>query len=212
LTSSGESSTQSLGSFGGQQLGAAETLSLGYSWMLSSRFTTGVQVEGSVGNVLVQQSGTISSNQVFTPAGSPTFTQSVNQTSSDALASRWFVSALLKAGWVIDPFDSVYILGGWTHGNFEATTSNNIVASSNVGNISLDGGTLGLGFEHRFFDWGLNVEYRYTQFGNKGVNFQNILNSVEQGFQSTNVANVNANYAVRMQTVLVGASRYFSTY
>jgi hypothetical protein len=43
---------------------------------------------------------------------------------SDTLASRWQVSALARGGFLIDPYEMVYLIGGWTYAGFETLQNN----------------------------------------------------------------------------------------
>lgn len=227
----------------GAKLGGIANFSLGFTSMwLGSNFVGGAQVEGGVSRVKAQLTGagTSLSNSSFTststftsrclPCIPPTTTTSTGtfsstsnsmaaQSMSGALDSQWFVSALARGGYLIDPYNLVYILGGWTYSGFE-------IPQNDV-QFGLHGGTIGAGFERRISPlWGMKVEYRYTKFQSKTIDLQSSTASTLTSTQpatatsgsssstttNTSFSNTAAHFNADMQTVLVGVSRYFGTY
>src|SRR5262249_6160361 len=101
-----------------------------------------------------------------------------NVNNIDAVANRWLVSALLKGGWLADPQDLLYLIGGWTYGAFEAIPSSDGIDGVFQGELKatqrfgLNGITVGAGFERQFASmWSLKGEYRFTQFQSKTIDY-----------------------------------------
>jgi len=209
------------GSFDGRGTGGMMMLSLGYNWMLSDRFLAGIQVEGGVSNVQAQQAGSFTLNSIGTTicqfCTPPTFTSTstLNINNIDTLANRWLVSALLKGGWLADPQNLLYLIGGWTYGGFEAVQSTDdmtVPALRSAQRFGLNGITIGAGFERQFSPmWSLKGEYRFTQFQSKTVDFPtSSLSSSSVSGGSVSTTN-SSQFSARMQSILVGVSHYFGT-
>ncbi len=156
------------GTSNGRTPGAIANLFLGYNFVLGHNVILGGQVEGGVSNIHVNLDRSFTSVQasttVVTPpggaAGTSTFNQVINGTSSSAIANRWLVSALARGGVLITPADYVYGLGGWTYGRFELDNQS----------FGLNGGTIGAGWERQLAPgWTLRAEGRYTKFQDKTV-------------------------------------------
>jgi len=140
------------------------------------------------------------------------------QSLSDTLARRWLVSSLAKGGLLIDAYDLVYVIGGWTYAGFETPQNN--------ARFGLHGGTIGAGVERQISPlWGIKVEYRSTKFQSKTVDLPvtsstttvsptNNSGGTTSGGTSTFATFTNnaARFSADMQTVWVGVSRYFGTY
>jgi opacity protein-like surface antigen len=122
-------------------------------------------VEGTIANNQAQQNGSQSSFSnritVTTPPGSTTSSSTLtNSTVLDSLAERWAVSALARLGWLVDPRDLVYVIGGYTYGGFEWGTRS----------FGLHGATVGAGWEREIAPgWTLKAEYRYTRFQDRDL-------------------------------------------
>jgi len=99
---------------------------------LSDYFVGGVQVEGGFSNIRARLTGNGSSSSLSTststfvlsstsPASSSTSISGGGgtQSLSDTLANRWQISALARGGFLIDPYELVYLTGGWTYAGFE---------------------------------------------------------------------------------------------
>ncbi len=151
----------------GRNIGAAANLFLGYNFLAGDRFVVGGQVEGGVSNMRVNLSGTRTSaattTAVLTPpggvAGTFSSTQVSNSTASDVLDQRWMVSALARAGILLDPVDYLYAIGGYTYGRFALGQS-----------FGLNGGTVGAGWERQLAPgWTFRAEGRYTKFEGKNL-------------------------------------------
>ncbi len=164
------------------QLGRAGGHYLGYNYRLGSNWIVGAQVEGTVANNFVQldanQISLSNRTTVTTPlggVGATTTSQTVTTVGFvDALAERWAVSALLRAGWLIDPRDLIYVIGGYTYGGFEWGTRT----------FGLNGATIGGGWEHQIAPaWTLRAEYRYTRFEDK-----DFVRSTSSTINQTNVS------------------------
>ncbi len=70
------------------------------------------------------------------------------------------ISALGRAGWLIDPQDLIYVIGGWSYGHF--TNSDRVFA--------MHGPAVGAGIERQVArSWTVKAEYRYTHFLAKDV-------------------------------------------
>lgn len=188
--------------------------------MPGPNFIGGFQLEGGISNIQVKQNGSSSTSLSYTCAPvscSPTGIESSD--ANDTLANRWLVSALMKFGFLVDPNDLFYAIGGWTYGNFEYAVSGSAIYGGFTPTIiggqtfGLNGGTVGAGFERRIGgNWALKAEYRYTKFQNKTVNFPYNLNFSTTGENYSSPSNTSSAFSADMQTVLLGVTRYFSTY
>jgi opacity protein-like surface antigen len=230
----------------GTGVGGAGNLVLGYAWMLNSNIVAGAQIEGGVSNIQARLTGSASSTSSSPSSGTtinsststclacspPSTLDSFSSTTgtntsssastlsvSNTLASRWVVSALARGGFLIDPQDLVYVVGGWTYAGFETPL--------NSAHFGLHGGTIGAGFERQIAPlWGVKVEYRYTKFLSRTVDLPfsasnttvSNSNSSSPGntstltSASTTSGNTAARFGADMQAVYVGVSRYFGTY
>jgi len=147
----------------GRNWGGLADIYLGYNFRLSNNWILGAQAEGTVANNLVQVDAnqTVVSNttSVTSPSGFTSTSQTVTtQGFLNTVSQRWAVSALARAGWLIDPRDLVYVIGGYTYGGFEWSGRT----------FGLNGATVGAGWEHQIAPgWTLKAEYRYTRFEDK---------------------------------------------
>jgi opacity protein-like surface antigen len=147
----------------GRNWGGLADIYLGYNFRLGSNWILGAQFEGTVANNLVQvdanQLSVSNRTTVTTPSGATSTSQTVTtQGFLNTVAQLWAVSALARAGWLIDPRDLVYVIGGYTYGGFEWS----------VRTFGLNGATVGAGWEHQIApSWTLKAEYRYTRFEDK---------------------------------------------
>lgn len=167
--------TNSVEDVSSRQRGAIVALSLGHSWMLGDNFVGGVQVEGGLSNIQIGLSGSstaIPTSSTGPYPGSTTGNSGyyTTGTTSDVLANRWHVSALARAGWLVDPQDLVYVIGGWSYADFEWSRS--VPNGPSVsGSFGLNGATIGAGFERQITPaWTVKAEYRYTKFQDTTVN------------------------------------------
>jgi len=138
----------------GAQSGGIANLSLGFNWMLVGNFVSGVQIEGGLSNIQARLTGIGMSTSTGTGSSTSTSTSTVicptcnppnpttsftttstspptigsgTQSVADTLASRWFVSALARGGFLIDPIDMVYAIGA---GRTQASRHHKIRVSS----------------------------------------------------------------------------------
>jgi opacity protein-like surface antigen len=147
----------------GRDWGGLVDIYLGYNFRLGSNWILGAQVEGTVANNFVQlnanQFSVANGTTVTTPPGTTSTSQTINTFGFvDDLAQRWAVSALARAGWLIDPRDLIYVIGGYTYGGFGWSGRT----------FGLNGATVGGGWEHQIAPgWTLKAEYRYSRFEDK---------------------------------------------
>jgi len=156
-------------SLSGRNPGAMSSLFLGYNSMPMSNWLIGGQLEGTLANSRVNLNGsgssTSASSSVTTPPGGAAGTTTTIGTGllsglPDTLDNRWLISVLARTGYLIDPSDLVYVIGGYTYGRFEADANG----------FGMNGGTIGIGWERQIISgWDLRAEYRYTRFGSKTV-------------------------------------------
>ncbi len=150
----------------GRNAGAIANLFLGYNFLVGDRFVVGGQVEGGVSNIRVNLSGTsttaVNASTVITTPNGTTATsaaQASNATLTDTLDQRWMMSALARAGILLDPADYLYAIGGYTYGRFAFGQS-----------FGMNGGTIGAGWERQLAPgWTLRAEGRYTKFEDKNL-------------------------------------------
>ncbi|MFY9696654.1 MAG: outer membrane beta-barrel protein [Xanthobacteraceae bacterium] len=155
-------------SLSAQKPGVMASLFLGYNHMLNDTWVIGGELDGTLANTGVSLNGSGTSTFTTTslttpPGGAPAVTTSTGPSSAiDELDNRWLISALARVGFLVDPGDLVYVLGGYTYGRFEleqATT------------FGMNGGTVGVGWERQIVGgWNLRAEYRYTRFASTTVN------------------------------------------
>lgn len=170
VTSVFTSTSSAMDSLSGQNPGPMASLFLGYNHMLNSNWLIGGQIEATLANTAVNQNGsgistTTSTSLTTPPGGAPLVSTTTSPGSAtDAIANRWLISVLARGGFLLDPADLVYLLGGYTYGRFE------------IGEIGqgfgMNGGTIGVGWERQIMaGWNLRAEYRYTRFASTTVNF-----------------------------------------
>jgi outer membrane immunogenic protein len=208
------SSSESLASsLGGRGVGAAGNLYLGYNYMLPSNFLVGAEIEGGISNTRTTMSGMASgpaqSVTTATNFGVTSTTTSTGTAASSAilnLDNRWVVSALARGGFLIDPKDLVYVVGGLTYGRFD-------LVDESVGAF---GGTIGAGWERKITpSWTLKAEYRYTRFQDRTVTENSTSSSNSPGAtSSTSTSSLAAVESSRISgldwhTVSIGVSHYF---
>jgi opacity protein-like surface antigen len=186
---------------------------LGYNFRLGSNWILGAQFEGTVTNNFVQltatQNAVSNSTTLITPAGLTSTSQTVvNSIFLDGLAQRWAVSALARAGWLIDPRDLVYVIGGYTYGGFEWGPRT----------FGLNGATVGAGWEHQLAPaWTLRAEYRYTRFEDKDFSrstftTSNTTNVSGAGIVTTNASTSSTAITERVSGIDLHALRFGITH
>jgi len=198
-------------SFRSRHVGETADLSVGYNALLAPRVIGGVQLEAGLAHAVVAENGSFTDffteTQVtngFTAAGTSTGSGNVV---FGALQMRWMASALAKAGWLVDPRDLVYVVGGWSYGAFRFDTQP----------FGLNGPTVGGGWEHEIAPgWSVKAEYRYAQLRGGGDSvFGNPSSSTNTSGTSTTVSAFSFSQAdhlaVDLHAVRVGVSHYFGT-
>jgi len=150
----------------GRDVGALANLFLGYNFAATPNVILGGQVDGGVSNIRVRLSGSGTSSASgtsgsFLPGNVGNlfpFTSTGVFSASDNLDGRWMVSLLARGGVLVDPWDLVYGLGGYTYGRFEGFGTG----------LGLNGATIGGGWERYVASgWTLRGEMRYTKFQSK---------------------------------------------
>ena len=130
---------------------------------------------------------------------------------TDSISNHWLLSALARAGWLVDSRDLIYVLGGPTYGRFTWGSET----------FGMFGGTVGVGFERQIAPmWTLKAEYRYTKFQNKTINTGST-DSTSSSFvtgtgtvsETLNDTSTTANAVTAdIHTIMFGISHYFDTY
>lgn len=195
--------------FAGQSPGEMSSLFLGYNHMLNDNWLIGAQLEGTLANTTVNMNGggitTSTTTSLSTPpGGAPTVSTATGPISeSETVDNRWLVSVLARGGFLLDPADLVYVLGGYTYGRFE-------IGQVGTG-FGMDGGTVGVGWERQIIaGWNLRAEYRYTRFASATVNFGETASSVGGTTASTSTLNEAFHFSdVDVQSVWLGVSHSF---
>ena len=204
----------------GRHAGAVADVLVGYNVALAPKFIAGVQFERSLAHGAVLGAGsfaqTFSDVFVLTPPGGAAGTETTTGTASGTrfldVQSRWMMSALLRAGVLVDPRDFVYAIGGWTYGGF--TTG---VFTTGLHPFNLNGPTVGIGIEREVVPtWTLRAEYRYTHFLPRDVSAAQRTTELQNaGTAAINVTDVfteTDRISVDMHAVRIGIAHYFSTY
>jgi outer membrane immunogenic protein len=210
--SSTNSNSQTLtSSLSGRGVGAVGNLYLGYNYMLPSNFLVGAEIEGGISNTRTTMNGMVSgpalSVSTSTQFGATTTSTTTGPTSSNTilnLDNRWAVSALARGGFLVDPKDLIYLVGGVTYGQFELLDES----------FGAFGGTVGAGWERKITpSWTLKAEYRYTRFQDRTVteNSNQISSSSGTTSSSTSFAAVQSSRisGLDWHTVSIGVSHYF---
>jgi opacity protein-like surface antigen len=197
----------------GSGWGAQSDVYLGYNFRLGGNLIAGVQAEGTIAEnqLLLNAAQTSVANRttVTVPPGTTTTQQTTTTiTFADSLAERWAVSALGRVGWLVDPRDLIYVIGGYTYGGFNWGSRS----------FGLHGATVGGGWEREVAPgWTLKAEYRYTQFQDKDMprsssSSSNTTNVNAGGGISTTVSNTNAAITDRVSGVGSHALRFGLTH
>ena len=199
----------SFSSLGGRGYGATANLYLGYDYMLLNNFLVGAEIEGGLSNTRTTMAGGMSGLQqnvssVTNFGVSSTSTTTSTNTGNTVLnmENRWVVSALARSGFLVDPKDMIYLVGGVTYGSFE------LIDQSNLGTF---GGTVGAGWERKITpSWTFKAEYRYTRFQDRTVTESVASNSSGAGNTSTNDTLVSSKITgLDWHAVTIGVSHYF---
>jgi outer membrane immunogenic protein len=194
----------------GRSPGEMSSLFLGYNHMLNGSWLIGGQLEGTLANTAVNLNGagtasSTTSSLTTPPGGSPTTATSTGPISGGAggLDNRWLVSVLARGGFLVDPTDLVYALGGYTYGRFE-------VGAIGEG-FGMNGGTVGVGWERQIVPgWNLRAEYRYTRFASSTLNFGSSTSTSGTSLTAASTINESFRFSdVDMHSVWLGVSHSF---
>ena len=170
---------------GAQDNGALADLYLGASAHLAPRIIAGVQVEGSLAQMVFRSrvrgedisnqstrtntyQHTAPEGQVFTDIGitQESGTETNRFDGINEVELDWMVSVIGRAGFLATPTTYLYGLAGWSYGHFEV---NELTFGWNkLNDFESDGMTVGGGIEKMLTPkWSLRGEYRYTNVGNE---------------------------------------------
>jgi len=193
--------------------GAVADLYAGYSrqW---GHWVGGVQGEVSLGRIFNRFDQTGQNVQTILITNPPGITN-VTFTSTNSLDLNFMVSALARAGYLVDPRNQIYGLAGWTFAGFDTTLT--IIRDSNGipvffgSSFGANGVTVGAGWERQIAEqWTLRAEYRYTKFENITLGTSNLTTVAVTPFD-TAATHAAATVAPDLQVVRVGLTRYFDT-
>ena len=148
-------------------IGAVADLFVGISTTFGP-FVAGIQLEGTLAELSFGSSGTRS--YTYFDANGPTG-QTALGPFRPHVHSRWMVSALARAGWLVDPRTLLYGLAGWTGAQFDYQNLTDNLFFQPGERFWANGITMGVGLEKRLdANWALRGEYRYTHFPEATVN------------------------------------------
>jgi outer membrane immunogenic protein len=155
--------------------GGVADLFTGYNQQFGN-WVAGVQVEGTVARFNERLDRLSSSTQRSFEVPAAGVPLSLNQISTnsflrnDTLTMNWMLSALGRLGFLVDPRDMVYALGGWSFASF----STSIESDDGNRTFTANGPSVGAGWERQIMDlWSFRAEYRYTKFLNRTLTTQN---------------------------------------
>jgi opacity protein-like surface antigen len=167
----------------GENQGALADLYLGASVHLTPRIIAGLQVEGSLAQMVFRSRVRGEDvNYQRTRTSTSQFTNSDGNISQDTDTTQeigtetnrfpgineveldWMVSVIGRAGVLATPTTYLYGLAGWSYGHFEVNDL--MFAFGQLNDFESDGLTVGGGIEKMLSPkWSLRAEYRYTDFG-----------------------------------------------
>jgi outer membrane immunogenic protein len=161
---------------GGRNSGVIGGGQIGYNWQVN-QFVLGVEADAQ-GSGLKGSTGTATRS-----FGPPILLATVNQTVNVEFGHvEWMASFRGRAGFAVNQA-LFYVTGGGAVAEFGGSTTTVIngpgiaipagtFVASNGGSTTRWGWTVGGGIEWAFNqNWSVAGEYRYTDFGNKGANF-----------------------------------------
>jgi opacity protein-like surface antigen len=165
------------------------------------RLLAGIQLEGTVSNISFDGSG----GRLYSYFNAAGLTgQTATGSFNPHTYARWMVSALVRAGAVLDPQTLLYVIGGWTAGQFEVHDLTNNTFFEPPETCWANGLSVGAGIERKLDEsWSIRGEYRYTRFATAVVdgNFTFVSN-----FPSSQTDSIHAAFKNEMQTVRLGVS------
>ena len=198
----------------GRHGGAVADIFVGYNVALGASVIAGAQLERSLAHASTQGDGIFGQaftlTDVVTPPGGAAGTSLIAGTNTGtttfAVQSRWMASALARLGWLVDPRDLVYVIGGWSYGGF--TNFDRV--------FELNGPTIGAGIEREVApSWTVKAEYRYTHFLARDVPFlsTSIANQTTgiQVVAATDVFNETDRIGVNLHAFRFGIAHYFAS-
>lgn len=165
-TSLGQENFSSSGS--GRKFGGVfADLILGYSAIVAPAWVAGIQVEGTLSDMIFRAEGPgiTSSSSTFTSfnaAGAVTGSSLSSQTSTNpnnefAVKMHWATAAMVRLGFLVTPSTLLYGTGGATYAGFGD--------GFEVTSFRAWGWSAGAGVEQKLgSNWSVRVEYRYTDF------------------------------------------------
>jgi outer membrane immunogenic protein len=200
--------------------GAFADLILGYSALVSPAWVAGVQVEGTLADMIFHADGTrasssTSSGTSFNAAGALTGsnlqTSTTTGTTEFAVKMHWSTAAMARLGWLVTPSTLLYGTGGVTYAGFGD--------GFNGDTFRAWGWSAGGGVEQKLgFNWSVRLEYRFTDFQDRTATstFSNSSASTNVGQNAagvvtdtttstgTNSGRTATNYDPQMHTVRLG--------
>ena len=197
--------TRSASESDGDDHGALLDLFVGVNKQVGQHFVAGLQAEGTIGEVGFDSEG--SRRLTYFDGAGPTG-QTATGPFRPHVQSRYMVSALARAGWLVDQGFLLYGLAGWTGASFEYqnVTDNPFFQPDN--GFWANGITFGGGAEHKLGpNWTLRAEYRFTRFEDKDVDNTFSWSSSVPSAQTNTIA---TQFDNTMQVGRIGISRYFN--
>jgi outer membrane immunogenic protein len=210
------STTQSVSAAGDKVFkpGGAVDLFVGYNYQTSPNFVAGVQLEGSVARFNEQLTRTATNNltQIVTGPNPASVNQSTTFTANDTLKADWMLTALARLGYLTDPGNLVYLVGGWSYAGFDTSLER---GNESNRTFTASGPTVGAGWERQLWNaWTFRAEYRYTRFQNVTLRSQtstsrNDVNLAAGSFNDTVQTTSSTGISSDMHLVRLGVARAF---
>jgi len=189
-------------------IGAVADLFVGFSTTFGP-FVAGIQLEGTLAELSFGSSGTRS--YTFFDANGPTG-QTALGPFRPHVHSRWMVSALARAGWLVDPRTLLYGVAGWTGAQFDYQNLTDEPFFQPGERFWANGITLGVGLEKRLHaNWALRGEYRYTHFPEVTVNNGFVWSNAGTPLLFTQSNVIQSRFDNDMHSLRVGISYYLGT-
>src|SRR5262245_52256327 len=122
------------------------------------------------------------------------------------------VSALARAGWLVDPRTLLYGLAGWTGAQFDYQNLTDNLFYQPGERFWANGVTVGVGAEKRLdASWALRGEYRYTHFAEATVNNGFVWSSAGVPLPVTQSNVIQSRFDNDMHSLRLGISYYLGT-
>jgi outer membrane immunogenic protein len=126
-----QTSTSTSSASGSKFGGTFADLMVGYSLLVSPSWVAGVQVEGTLSDMIFHAEGTsnssLSSSQIFNANSQPPgpITNSISNSITNSISSaefavkmQWATAAIARLGWLVTPSTLLYATGGATYAGF----------------------------------------------------------------------------------------------